>query len=43
MEKKKTLETIGEIVITIVSFSVGALIVVTCATLMYSMFMSLFD
>jgi hypothetical protein len=43
MKKNKIWETIGEVVINIVMFAVGALVIATTGTFMYQMFMALFD
>lgn len=43
MKKEKILETLGEIVMTIVVFGVGALIVVTAGTMLYSIVSAIFD
>ena len=43
MKKNKIWETIGEVVINIVMFAVGALVIGTAGTFMYQMFRALFD
>lgn len=43
MEKKKIIETLGEIAITLVMLAVGSLVLVTAGTFLYNMVMAIFD
>lgn len=43
MEKKKILETVGEVIMGIVIFAVGTLVTVTAGTFLYQMILAIFD
>jgi len=43
MDKKKILETLGEVAIGIVVFAVGVLVVSTAGTMLYQMIAAMFD
>lgn len=43
MEKRKFWETVGDIVVTIVTIGIGTMIASFTAIFLYSMFMALFD
>ena len=43
MDKKKTLETIGDVIITIIAVAVGSLVFVTAITFLYHMIAAIFD
>lgn len=43
MDKKKILETLGEVIMGIVILGVGTLVTVTAGTFLYQMIMAMFD
>jgi hypothetical protein len=43
MDKKKTFETIGDVIITIIAVAVGSLVFVTTITFLYHMIAAIFD
>jgi hypothetical protein len=43
MEKKKILETIGEVIVTVITIAVGSLVIATTATFLYHMIAAIFD
>lgn len=43
MEKRKILETVGEIVMGLIGIAVGTLIIVTTVTFLYQMVAAIFD
>jgi hypothetical protein len=43
MEKKKILETIGEVIVTVITIAVGSLVFATTVTFLYHMIAAIFD
>ena len=43
MEKKKILETIGEVIVTVITIAVGSLVFATAVTFLYHMIAAIFD
>jgi hypothetical protein len=43
MEKKKKLETIGDVAVTVIAVGIGTMVASVCVIFLYSMVMAMFD